>query len=637
MMKNLLLAAFLFIFLGIKAQTNDDRKLLLQGFDEVKVRKELTQQGLNADEHIDRMRRSFMAKRAKELGLVKISVNNTAHNDASHANAAKNGNQHNTTFSSTCPNSSFQLLNFSGWTGNTGNVNTMSTWTLAPTYTAGNVSYAPQPLNSPLIEGGGPGSVVYGPTFNQIPTTNRHNIMNTPPTNNNPTSGSFSGYDSLAINPTTHLSDIPFVSPTGSGTSLRLGNANGGGETENITYSIAVTSATTLFTYQYAVVLNNPAGGHTPDTQPFFAITTRDQYGFPIDSTTSCGIYNVNTDAAATDTNYIHNSGDNYNAFADVYYKKWTTVSVDLTQYIGQTVSITFQTYDCAYSAHFGYAYIDAFCGSPASASTVVGFCGTVNGNVTIVAPGGFVPNSYAWYGPNSSTTLATGTGVHTQTLTTTANINDTFIVTATSPSGCNSQFKIVVRPSNIVLNLNSTSTCRGGSVGSVSAVAIGGGAYTYNWTGPLGALGTNTVVTGLPPGSYTVHVSDNTNQCPPKDTVLNVVSINPTLQTTTYQFCGTQPTLTAPAGSSYQWYDNSNTLTAVTTQTNVLSNPSNGQHYIVTYNDATTHCEDSLKITLNKTTLVYDTATSHPCSGGNNGSIQYTNVSSVNTYTAYN
>ncbi|HXD92635.1 MAG TPA: hypothetical protein VNX01_05440, partial [Bacteroidia bacterium] len=277
MIKKILLAAFLFLFIGIKAQTNDDQKLLLQGFDEAKVRKELTQQGLNADEHIDRMRRSYMAKRSKELGLVKVSVG--SHNDANHANTARNGNQHNTTLSSTCSNSSFQQLNFSGWSGNTGNADeTANNWFGGTnTYTAGIVSYAPQPLNSPLIEGaGGPGTILYNSSFIQIPTTNRHNIMNTPPTNNNPSS--LSGYDSLAINPTTHLSEIPFVSPNGSGTSMRLGNANAGGETESITYSISVTSATTLFTYQYAVVLNNPAGGsHTPNNQPAFIITTKDQ------------------------------------------------------------------------------------------------------------------------------------------------------------------------------------------------------------------------------------------------------------------------------------------------------------------------------------------------------------------------
>ena len=45
-----------------------------------------------------------------------------------------------------------------------------------------------------------------------------------------------------------------------------------------------------------------------------------------------------------------------YNGYFDVFYKNWTSVSIDLTHYIGQTVSITFQTYDCALGGHFGYA-----------------------------------------------------------------------------------------------------------------------------------------------------------------------------------------------------------------------------------------------------------------------------------------
>ena len=48
--KKLLFAAFIFIFIGIKAQTNRDRKLLLEGFDESKVRKELKQKGLDSED-----------------------------------------------------------------------------------------------------------------------------------------------------------------------------------------------------------------------------------------------------------------------------------------------------------------------------------------------------------------------------------------------------------------------------------------------------------------------------------------------------------------------------------------------------------------------------------------------------------
>jgi gliding motility-associated-like protein len=634
MTKKLLLVAFILTFLGIKAQTPEEKKLLLQGFDEVKAKKELTLHHLNADENIDRVRRNYMAKRVKELGLIKQQ--NLPTNTATNQTTAKNGNSHNTVLSSACANSSFQQLNFNGWSGVTGDVNAAATWTLAPSYTLGTVSYAPQLINSPLIEGqGGPGTTLYDQNFNQIPTTNRHNIMNAPPANNNPSSTSFSGYDSLAINPTTHLSDIPFVSPNGSGTSVRLGNANGGAETESITYSISVTSSTSLFTYQYAVILNNPQG-HSPDEEPYFNITTVDQYGHQIDSTTSCGSYTVNTDAAATDSTFTENTGDQYNGLADVFYKKWTSVSVDLTHYIGQTVTITFQTFDCSLGGHFGYAYIDAFCGNPGSASSVLGFCGTTRGSVSLVAPPGFT--SYQWYGPSpNNSTLATGTGVNTQTLSTTASINDTFTVKTVSPSGCPSSFKIVVKPSNIVLNLSSNATCKGGANGSVAAVAAGTGSFNYNWTGPLGGLGTNTVVTNLPTGSYSVHVVDNTGLCPPRDTVVQVVSVNPTIQNSTMPFCGSQAALIAPAGSSYQWYDNSNTLTSVTTQTNVASNTSNGQHYTVIYKDPTTQCEDSLKITLTQAHLVFDTLTSHPCSGGNNGSITYTNANPTGIYNSYN
>jgi hypothetical protein len=164
MKKTLFLIALTFIFLGIKAQTNNDRKLLLQGFDEVKVRKEIIEQGLNADEHLDRMRRSYMAKRAKELGLLKTSINNV--------NTAKNGNHNNITLSSSCPNSSFQQLNFVGWIGNTGNADeTLNDWTSSTnTYNVGIVTYTAQPLNSPLIEdAGGPGTILYNSSFTQLP------------------------------------------------------------------------------------------------------------------------------------------------------------------------------------------------------------------------------------------------------------------------------------------------------------------------------------------------------------------------------------------------------------------------------------------------------------------------------------
>ena len=656
MNKKLLFAAFIFFFVGIKAQINQDKKILLEGFDENKARQELKQKGLDPKEFISIMRRQYMAKRAKEVGIVNKQKNThvanaNVSNGKNHPTAdARNGNS-NTVFSSVCPNSSFQLLNFNGWSGDTGSANispqtTYGSWTVAINYgTPGTYSYAPHPINAPLSLGGPVPTILSDPiTGNQISTPNRHNIMNAPPVNNNPASPSFSGYDSLALNPVTLLSEIPVVSPSGSGTSLRLGNANIGGETESITYSINVTNSTSLFTYQYAVVLYNPGGSHTTDQQPKFVITSKDQYGNPLDSATACGTYSVNTDQAATDTSFkFYALVDTSFGFPDttfaVYYKKWTSVSVDLTHYIGQNVSITFQTFDCSKGGHFGYAYIDAFCGSPASATSVNGFCGTTTGSVTIVAPPGF--SSYQWYGPAPNyTTTASGTGANTQTLTTTAATNDTFLVKTISPSGCNSSFKVVVKQSQININTSSISTCVGGSGGSVTANA-GSGSYSYSWSGPSGALGTNTVVTNLSPGAYTVQVTDNTHQCPTKDTVVYVTPIIPPLQTTTANFCGTVTTLTAPTSYSstpYIWYDNANTFTGVTTKTNAITNAANGQHYTVTYLDSASHCEDSLRINLNRVNLSYNVSSGSPCPGGTlGGYLNYINNSSTNFSNSYN
>jgi len=312
--------------------------------------------------------------------------------------------------------------------------------------------------------------------------------MNTPPTNNNPSS--LFGYDSLAINPVTHLSDIPFISPNGSGTSMRLGNANAGGETESITYSISVNSATAMFTYQYAAVLNNPGGAsHTPINQPAFVITTKDQYGNPIDSTTSCGTQNTNTDAAATDTTYIHNSGDSYNAFADVFYKKWTSVSMDLTPYIGQTVSITFQTFDCAFSAHFGYAYIDAFC-SPLEIQMPTYMCA---GTAVLQAPLSST-STYSWTGP--------GIVGSANTPTIMINAAGTYSLAMINPAGCAFNLDTTITfntvPGSIQVSSNAVVLC-----GDSTAILTASGATSYVWsTGDTSAI---VSVTPTVSATYTV------------------------------------------------------------------------------------------------------------------------------------
>jgi hypothetical protein len=47
-----------------------------------------------------------------------------------------------------------------------------------------------------------------------------------------------------------------------------------------------------------------------------------------------------------------------------VYYKNWTSNSINLTPYIGQTVNIKFSAAGCTAGLHNSWAYVDAICGT---------------------------------------------------------------------------------------------------------------------------------------------------------------------------------------------------------------------------------------------------------------------------------
>jgi gliding motility-associated-like protein len=173
--------------------------------------------------------------------------------------------------------------------------------------------------------------------------------------------------------------------PPGEKYSLRLGNESIGAQAEQIRYSVNVTEETSLFIYKYAVVLENP--DHSPEEQPSFTIEVADISGNLIDS--ACGYYYV----------YAHKGMPSWHSCGDVVWKDWTPVGIDLTKYIGQTVSIKFTTRDCSENGHFGYAYLSAYC---SKLQIVFGYC--LNDTVTTVtAPPGF---SYLW--ANGDTTQST-------------------------------------------------------------------------------------------------------------------------------------------------------------------------------------------------------------------------------------
>ncbi len=188
--------------------------------------------------------------------------------------------------------------------------------------------------------------------------------------------------------------------------SVRLGDNGTGGLADRLEQTFSVTSANANFTYKYAVVFEDP--GHALADQPKFEIEMLDSNGVQI----PCTYYNVaagqNIPGFVSSTNC-----------ANVVYKPWTNVSVDLTNYIGQDVTIRFTTQDCSLGGHYAYAYIDGSCSNFNITQSGILCQGST---IQLAAPVGFA--SYNWTLPGGASAtgqiLTTGTpGFYTLNLTT--------------------------------------------------------------------------------------------------------------------------------------------------------------------------------------------------------------------------
>ena len=225
---------------------------------------------------------------------------------------------------------------------------------------------------------------------------------------------------------------VSVVSPGGL-YSARVGNDGSGAEAETLSYRISVTPSSSLFIYKYAVVLQDP--GHDPSEQPRFQVRVLNAAGQLIDPV--CGQYTVVAGAGLAGFQTCPNSG------GDVRYRDWTTVGLNLNAYLGQIVTIEFETGDCSLGAHFGYAYVDAYC-SPLQIGAT--YCsGSFAAQLT--APIGF---SYLW-----------NTGETTQSILITSpasGLNYSCILT--SVTGCTVVISTVLQLEDPNADYNITNTC---------------------------------------------------------------------------------------------------------------------------------------------------------------------------------
>ncbi len=211
---------------------------------------------------------------------------------------------------------------------------------------------------------------------------------------------------------------FPRVDPLGGPFSVRLGNNGTGANAEQLLQTFSVNPSNSSFSYRYAVVFEDP--GHTSEEQPFFRALLRDQNGEII----PC-------------SDFVVSAAVNLPGFFDspictgVRYKPWSTVNVDLTNYLGQNVTVEFTTGDCSQGGHYGYAYIDANCSPSILAELGDTIC--PGQSSTLNAPTGY--QSYSW-SPGGSTS---------QSITVSPSTTTNYTLNLTAFNGCTSTFQIPV------------------------------------------------------------------------------------------------------------------------------------------------------------------------------------------------
>ena len=184
--------------------------------------------------------------------------------------------------------------------------------------------------------------------------------------------------------------------PEGELASVRLGNWYNQNQAERIEYSFKVDTINyPVLLLKYLCILEAP--GHDDKANPRFKLDILIG-GTSID----CGhadfncndVYNKTTKQllpGAKEQGWHITPKDSSQTSADIIWKEWTTVGVNLKnpEYQGKTLTVRLTTHDCTQGAHCGYAYFTLSC----SDGKLKGMkCGTIN--PVFEAPDGF---NYRW------------------------------------------------------------------------------------------------------------------------------------------------------------------------------------------------------------------------------------------------
>lgn len=294
----------------------------------------------------------------------------------------------------------------------------------------------------------------------------------------------------------------------------------------------------------------------------------------------------------------------------------WTTRSVSLERWAGQSIRIAFRnnSFDKFILVVDDITVVVTDITASLTAQTNLNCNGGSDGSLSITASGGTAPYAYVWF--PSGGTGATAGGLPAGTYTcriTDANFQVKEVTTT------------ITEPTAISASVSSTDvSCSGGTNGTASLIVAGGTPpYSYSWA-PSG--GTGATATGLAASTYTCTVTDN-NRC----TYTRTITINQpaALSATTSQlnascFNPGVAAITVTGGTAPYTY-----VWAPSGGTGATANGLTPGNYIVTATDGN-GCTITRSFTIYISTATITataTQTDVTCNGGSDGSASVSNV----------
>lgn len=149
---------------------------------------------------------------------------------------------------------------------------------------------------------------------------------------------------------------LPQVAPGGN-YSILLENQANGGHASKLEYTFTVDSLKPIHGVRFALVLEEPNGGHSNEEKPYFQIKYND---LTTNEDITCGDYRVVADAG--DPEFGSSKFQPVFIGSPTKFLQWDTSLLDLSERIGHNIKVTFVVSDCALGGHLGYAYIDGGC-----------------------------------------------------------------------------------------------------------------------------------------------------------------------------------------------------------------------------------------------------------------------------------